>query len=214
MQRLVPYLLLALLALGTGLGIGLGIAEAPVTQHTAARSIRTGSASTTTVPNATPTVVTSSPAESRPPCESSQLSVQVGRMGVGLGHVGWMMSFTNMSSAACSLFGYPGLQMLDAARGLIPTEVTDGTAYTVPSIPGQVVDLAPGANASFDLGYDDVNPGDQTAICPTSAVVAITAPGNDQAIITPFQITPYGGSSIATRQCGQVTVSPVFTASG
>jgi hypothetical protein len=124
-----------------------------------------------------------------------------------------VVTFKNTSNAACSLYGYPGLQMLDSAGHPIPTEVIRGTFTTVPSVPEQLVQVAPGADASFDLGFSDAT-GYGSASCPTSTEVEFTPPNATQRITIPWQIQPYGGSTIAQLRCGQITVSPVYSGSG
>jgi hypothetical protein len=146
-------------------------------------------------------------------CVSAQLAVELGQAGVAAGSVASVVSFKNTSSTECSLYGYPGLQMLDAAGQPFPTEVIRGTSATVPSVPENVVTLAPSAEASFDLGYAD-GTGYGSASCPTSPRVEITPPNADQSITVAWQIQPYGGGTIAQLQCGQITVSPVYAGNG
>ncbi len=144
-------------------------------------------------------------------CSSSQLAVRIGQGGVALGHVGQVVSFSNTSHAACTLHGYPGLQMLSAQGHPIRTQVLRGTAYTVPAVPKRTVTLRPGARASFDLGYDDAT-GYENDKCPTSARVEITPPNAYRSITVAWRMQPYGGGSVQHLRCGQVTVSPVFPA--
>jgi hypothetical protein len=142
-------------------------------------------------------------------CLSAQLTVRLGRAGVALGHVGQVVSFKDSSARSCTLYGYPGLQMLDASGHRIRTEVLRGIAYTVPAAPRRVVVLTPGAEASFDLGFDD-STGYQREKCPTSARVEITPPNAYRPITVAWRIQPYGGGSVTHLRCGQITVSPVF----
>jgi hypothetical protein len=167
---------------------------------------------TTTPPAHSPTSTTSANAEP-PACVSKQLAVVLGQGGVAAGSVGMVVTFKNTSDAACSLYGYPGLQMLDAAGHPIATEVIRGTSTTVPSVPEEVVEVAPGSEASFDLGFPDAT-GYGSATCPTSSEVEFTPPNATQPITVPWKIQPYGGTSIAQLQCGQITVSPVYPGSG
>ncbi len=130
-----------------------------------------------------------------------------------MGHIGQVVSFKNVSTKSCALTGYPSVEMLGVARRPIPTEVTDGPSYIVPALPERTVTLAVGAEASFDVGYSDAT-GYGTAVCPTSAWVAVTPPDASQAITVPWRIQPYGGSTIAKLQCGQIAVSPVYAGGG
>jgi len=146
-------------------------------------------------------------------CAASQLAVELGRSGVAMGHVGQLVSFKNISAKTCALKGYPGVKMFDATGHPIPTEVTDGPDYTVPSLPESLVIITAGSKATFELGYSDAT-GYGTARCPTSVQVKITPPGVNQPITLPWRIQPYGGSTIAKLQCGQIAVSPVYAGSG
>jgi hypothetical protein len=131
-------------------------------------------------------------------------------MGVALGHVGRVVSFENISAATCTLHGYPGLQMLNAAGHPIRTHVLRGIAYTVPYVPDLVVTLAPSAEASFDVGYND-STDYELEQCPVSARVEITPPTAVTPITVAWHIQPYGGT-FAHLRCGQITVSPVYAA--
>ncbi|MGA2471146.1 MAG: DUF4232 domain-containing protein [Solirubrobacteraceae bacterium] len=146
-------------------------------------------------------------------CVSTQLAVVLGFQQGALGHIGQTVSFKNTSTTACTLYGYPGLQMLDASGSPIPTDVLRGIAYTVPAEPEHVVTLAPGGEASFDLGYAN-STGFGNATCPASSEVEVTPPNDYTSITVAWKIQPYGGSDIKHLQCGQITVSPVFSGNG
>jgi hypothetical protein len=130
-----------------------------------------------------------------------------------MGHIGQVVSFKNVSAETCTLKGYPSVEMLDAAGRPIPTEVTDGPSYTVPVLPEKAVVITGGAEASFEVGYTDAT-GYGTAVCPTSAKVAVTPPDASRAITVSWRIQPYGGSTIQKLQCGQIALSPVYAGSG
>jgi hypothetical protein len=152
-------------------------------------------------------VSSATPAATR--CHSSQLRVKLGPAGGALGHIGQLVSFENASATTCTLYGYPGLQMLNAAGRPIRTQVLRGIAYTVPSVPERLVNIAPGHEASFDLGYDDAT-GYGNESCPTSARVELTPPNAYTPITVVWRMQPYGGGTIQHLRCGQITVSPVF----
>lgn len=146
-------------------------------------------------------------------CTASQLAVELGSSDAAMGHIGQVVSFKNISTTTCALKGYPGVKMFGAAGQPIPTEVSDGPSYIVPVLPEKTVVLTAGSEASFDVGYSDAT-GYGTAVCPTSAQVAVTPPNARQAITVSWRIQPYGGSTIAKLQCGQIAVSPVYAGSG
>jgi hypothetical protein len=142
-------------------------------------------------------------------CHSSQLRVKLGWAEGALGHIGELVSFENVSATTCALYGYPGLQMLDAGGKPIQTQVLRGIAYTVPSVPERVVSLSPGHEASFHLGYDNAT-GYGSESCPISARVEVTPPNAYEPITVVWRMQPYGGGTIQHLRCGQITVSPVF----
>jgi hypothetical protein len=142
-------------------------------------------------------------------CSALQLALTVLGSGVAAGNVGTRIGVTNTSPTPCFLYGYPGMQMLDSVGDPIPTDVVDGTSSTVLREPVKVVVLRTRSSAQFDIGYSD-STGYGTAICPESSSVAIVAPGTLQGIILPLRIAPYGGSTIASLHCGQITVSPIY----
>ena len=142
-------------------------------------------------------------------CHSAQLRVKLGWASGAAGHIGQLVSFENASATRCTLYGYPGLQMLAASGRQIRTQVLRGVAYTVPSVPERIVILAPGQEASFDLGYDD-GTGYGNESCPTSARVEVTPPNAYAPITVVWRMQPYGGGTIQHLRCGQITVSPVF----
>jgi hypothetical protein len=143
-------------------------------------------------------------------CFSSQLSVRRGREGAAAGHIGFEVSFKNISTATCTLYGYPGMQMLNANGKRLATLVHRGIAYTVPAVPERMVIVSPGGEASFDLGYDDGPGYGFERKCPTSARVEITPPNAYKPISVPWHIQPYGGGSVTHVRCGAITVSAVF----
>ncbi|HZD66193.1 MAG TPA: DUF4232 domain-containing protein [Acidimicrobiales bacterium] len=139
-------------------------------------------------------------------CHTAQLSAQVVRRGAATGHVGQTIALRNVSSLACTLYGYPGLLMLDAADRPLMTRVNRGTSYVVHAQTPATVTLAPGGAASFALGYRNATgyPGSR---CPTSARLEVTPPNATHHLVIPDRLSPYG-------PCGRITVSPVYPGTG
>ena len=214
---------------GTGLGLTLALsllAGCGSGHH--ASSAGTGSSSTATSPTTagpTPsraTTASSAPAATGPSttpttaatasvhgCTAAQLSIQVGAPNGAAGSVGYTNDFKNISATTCTLYGYPGLQMLNSSGQPIATDVIRGTSVTVPSVPEKLITLVPGARADFDMGFASAT-GYGNAKCPTSARVEFTAPNDFQSLTVALAIQPYGGPSTAQLHCGQITVSPVY----
>jgi hypothetical protein len=146
-------------------------------------------------------------------CRSSQLSVQPGRVGVALGHAGVVFTFQNRSAVTCTLYGFPGLQMLDAQGRPIPTRVDWGSDYIVQPEKPALVTLRPGDQASFLLGYSD--PANANLTCPASSQLEVTPPNETQSLVIAFQLAPAEPDADGLHlQCGRVTVSPVYAGTG
>jgi hypothetical protein len=99
-------------------------------------------------------------------------------------HGAWV--FTNLSGTACTLDGYPDMQLYGRTGRPLPTTVNQ----SLPPSP-TLVTLAPGASATFFSSYSDVPSG--TGQCPTSAVVQITAPNVVESLFIPAQLQACGG---------------------
>jgi hypothetical protein len=106
-----------------------------------------------------------------------------GAAGTFLGQV----VFRNISEQTCTLFGYPGLQRLDASRAPLPTEV-----IRLPEKPSSLVTLAPQEQASFGYSYCSgcgTSTDDQGTCTPVpSAFVEVTPPDERDFIVVPSTI--------------------------
>ncbi|MGH9108064.1 MAG: DUF4232 domain-containing protein [Acidimicrobiales bacterium] len=120
------------------------------------------------------------------------------------GTITMTVTLTNTSTVACTLNGYPGMQLLDAQGGDLPTDVVRGGFRFLDAAANQppaTVRLAPRAVARFSLAYEDVPVGGETS-CPTSAQAEVTPPGDFTHVVV--------GLSIAPCDHGTVHVSPVY----
>ncbi len=138
-----------------------------------------------------------------PDCTSSQLSATPGQATAGAGNITQTVTFLNTSSAACTLYGYPGMLMFDSAGQPLPTHVSRSANFAEGTLT-----LLPGAEASFMAHWPDQT-GYNNEICPTSSTVEITPPNAFHGDFVRWQITPYGGT-IQDLRCGEISVSPVF----
>jgi hypothetical protein len=98
------------------------------------------------------------------------------------GHIQASFQLRNVSQKPCSLFGYPGAQMLDTKGKNVPTRVQRGGAFFADTRrPPRKVLLAPGRSARFVFGYS-TNPeyGSGTTgapqSCPAAAKLEVTPP--------------------------------------
>ena len=85
---------------------------------------------------------------SPPPCATSALRVSVSAsQGVAAGSSYYPIVFTNISGAACTLYGYPGVSFVAAAGGSqIGISATEN-----PARPRQLITLAPGQAGHAEL---------------------------------------------------------------
>ena len=138
-------------------------------------------------------------------CDSPDLTVGLGRVDAGAGNRYEPITLTNTSSRTCDLYGFPGMQMYDAANQPLPTKVVWGGGFmTLQPGPSEVV-LAPGAVASFLMHWEVIPVGSETS-CPTSDHVALTPPDAFTSITVPLHLDACGG--------GELDVSAVRAGSG
>jgi len=138
-------------------------------------------------------------------CTTADLSVGIGPVDAGAGNFFQTVLLTNTSSHTCTLFGFPGLQMLDAQGQPLPTKVQWGGDQLTTEPGPQTVTLPPGAVSSFKVHWEDVPVGNETT-CPTSAMVEITPPNAFNFLLAPLHFTACGG--------GQLTASAVRPGTG
>ena len=141
-----------------------------------------------------------------PACTTFQLQITGRGLGAAMGTSVDLVSLQNVSSTACQLDGYPGLQLLAAGRPL-PTSVitpSDGSMSFPASIPRRAA-LSPGGVSSFNLDYN-LNPSGAannepySVACPSATALRVILPGTLE----------YGTFSIPLAPCGGVIrVSPI-----
>ncbi len=137
-------------------------------------------------------------AASVPRCRLSQLSLAQPQSSGAAGSVRMRFVFTNASGSTCKLFGFAGMQLLNARSAPIPTYVHRGTSNVVPAEPESDVVMTPGQHGSFYAGYSDVPTAAQP--CRVSASVEVTPPNDFNHFTLKLAIAPCGGL---------ITVSPV-----
>jgi hypothetical protein len=137
-----------------------------------------------------------------PSCTGDQLAATLGRSGVGLGHVGQTIVFTNVSTSACTLYGYPGVAGLDGAgRQIVQATRTPsgylGGLWNTPNGPPPTVALAPGEVASALVEGLDDQVGSMP--CVQLSGLLVTAPNTTRSVEFPS----------APSDCDGLEVHPV-----
>jgi uncharacterized protein DUF4232 len=151
-----------------------------------------------TTPTPTPATPTSTPpptpTPTGPPCRADQLTVRAPDGGAMASREWVIVVLTNTSTVACHLNGYPDLRaqgMLaysgDPARSLT-LGITRGDLYMLRDPGPSIVDLAPGASASFGISTATAYPGPLYQVTELDVVV----PGERRALTVAVQIA--GGS--------------------
>lgn len=162
-------------------------------------------ASTTTSTTSSTTTTTTSTASSG--CASDQLSINFVGTSAAAGTLQGIYDFQNTTNSPCTLFGYPGLQMLSSNGQTIPTILTRS-----PSLAGAptTVTLAPNGYAYFLIQYPDAT-GYDGLTCPAASSVEFTAPNDYQPLVLSgagANIRPFGGT-INNLKCGEIQISAV-----
>jgi Protein of unknown function (DUF4232) len=133
-----------------------------------------------------------------PRCRLRQLSLAQPKSTGAAGSVRMRFVFTNVSATTCQLFGYPGMQLLNARGAALPTYVRRGTSNVVPPEPESEVVMTHSQHASFYAGYSNVPSSGQT--CKASTSLEVTPPNDTKHFTLRLAIAPCGGI---------LTVSPV-----
>ncbi len=120
-----------------------------------------------------------------PQCHRENLSVKEGNTDAAMGGVrATDFVFTNKSSSACTLNGYPRFEVLDrrgqVRRRAVDTEQLPGDSEKTPP---QLVTLEPGKTAWFRIYYNSGGAGRVGKPCPTYPRLKIVAPGTTRAFV-------------------------------
>ena len=136
-------------------------------------------------------------------CHTSELSLSQDDGQVAVGNVGVTFQLRSIAGHPCTLYGFPGLQLLDAAAQPLPTYLTwSRSGYLIGTVPERTLTLLPGDRAYFVLQFSDVpRPGER---CVAASNLRITPPNAFSSVVGQVHgIAPCGG---------RVTVSPVLAA--
>jgi Protein of unknown function (DUF4232) len=171
---------LVLAACGGGDGITIGDPSpgtgAPTTTAAPATS-DPGAPSATAAPPTTPEQTT--PSTDR--CHTSEVSVAFGPEDAGAGSRMSTVILTNTSTRTCTVYGYGGLQLLDAGKHALPNGLTR-EASPAPVL----LRVAPGGKVYKDFRFGVVPSGSEK--CPAPAYVRITPPDETDNRLVPWTL--------------------------
>jgi hypothetical protein len=175
---------------GTGQAAGSSATTGPAAGPSDTGSTPSGTGQTGSTPTSpAPTRATApKPAATTPTgpdrCHTADLRAALHQLDSAAGQRYAALVLTNRSTRACRVYGYGGVQLLDAARRPVPTmQVRD------PLAPPRLVLLRPGASAYSRLHWTVVlSTGDnQTGPCqPNPSYLLVTPPDETQPITVPW----------------------------
>jgi hypothetical protein len=105
---------------------------------------------------------------------------------------------TNATPAACSLFGFVGMQMLDSTGNELPTRVVRNGGQLSSQAGPSRFDLPGGQAATFTVSYGQVPAGSETR-CPEAARLIVTPPDefdNVTVEVNGFRLAPCNGGEL------------------
>jgi hypothetical protein len=121
------------------------------------------------------------PAPSGPSrCHTADLAVEVGQSDSGTGHTGLNLALVNRSTHPCRIYGYGGVQLLDAAGAALPTQQVRGRPAPQP------ITLRPGGHAYSVLTWVH---SPEAPPCSSSAFLLVTPPDETKSIQVAFSYT-------------------------
>lgn len=127
-----------------------------------------------------------------PRCHTGRLYVTVSGSNGAAGHSAITLSFRSVAPSTCSFYGFPGMQLVNAAGQNMTTRLLWGTGSQLPNVPKKVILVHPGAAAYATFMYADVPTGSET--CPPVAYYVVTPPNETTSVVVPARgATPCGG---------------------
>jgi hypothetical protein len=137
-----------------------------------------------------------------PRCHTSDLtgSFTVVRGSAGAGNIVYNLDLKNTSSHPCTVYGYPGMQLLDAQHKPLPT-----TVQRSPIVAKTYVTLIPNGDASASARFSPDVPGPGEPVSgacePTAAYTEITAPDETTQLVTavspPTSVCEHGSMQVS-----------------
>ncbi len=150
-----------------------------------------------------------SEAKAIPTCLYSQLEVAVAwGPGAAAGHIGVPFIIVNVSKSACSLRGYPRLNIPYEykKRGV---KVVDGGGMVYVAVKPRPVIIKPGSDASFGLDYvDAVNQQDPDRSACTAQYVYVTLPVQGEATSQNYETTVIFNYCFSGFQVSVTSIQP------
>ena len=155
----------------------------------------------TTGTSAAPSSGSSAHASGVAACDTTDLNVTLGSSEGAAGSVYTVLDFTNIGSAPCTLFGYPGVSLADSGSGQIGAAATRNPLHSA-----DLVTLAPASKANVTLQVAEAqNYPTGTCSPKQTAYLRVFPPNQTQAIEVPFKTTGCTKSSVKLLSVTVVT---------
>jgi hypothetical protein len=130
---------------------------------------------TSSTPTGAPTTSRPTPP---PRCHTADLSLEVGEADSGMGHTGLNLALINRSTHSCRIYGYGGIQLLDANGAARPTHQDRGRPAPT------LTTLRPGDRAYSVLTWLSTS---DALPCYAASFVLVIPPDETQQIRAPFR---------------------------
>ena len=141
-----------------------------------------------------------------PPCPTSNLQVRLGTPNGTAGSTYLPIVFANTGTAACTLYGYPGVSL----AGGSPAAQIGAAAARNSSPAAKIVTLAPGGTANATLQVTVAGNYPAATCNPTAATTLVVYPPNQTASVS----VPYSTTGCAAPGVNILHVSVVQVGSG
>ena len=185
-------------------------ASAPSTASTASTASATATGGAASSPAATPSSLVASPTGTAgngggggtaAGCATQSLQAKAGVAEGAAGSVYQVIDFTNISSTACTLFGYPGVALV---AGSPPAQIGSAAARST-AAPASLVTLEPGQTANALLRITQAQNYPTASCSPTPATsLQIYPPNQTVAIYLPYTSTGCASTTVNLLSIGVV----------
>jgi hypothetical protein len=182
-RHALPTALLALVLVG-GAACSSSSKKASTTTSPATTTVPSSTAGSSSTPATAGVTTTTVP--TTPRCVTGALGIRLGQPGAAAGNRYLPIVFTNTSGKTCTLYGYPGVSLLDASGKQIGTPASREAGSTP-----RVVTVAPGASAS--AAVHTAAQGVAPSCEPTSTQIRVYVPDERTAVDLTAALADCGG---------------------
>ncbi|HZZ97255.1 MAG TPA: DUF4232 domain-containing protein [Jatrophihabitantaceae bacterium] len=127
-------------------------------------------------------------ARSVPACGNHSLAVSHNHSQGAMGHSNIIIRFKNVSSSACSLYGYPGLDALGSYGTVLKHAKRTVHGFTGGASSLQTIVVQPGHFASADVEWMNFNP-KTSGDCQWSSAIATTPANTSHTVTFPISVS-------------------------